>query len=153
MQVISNIKLPESNYDTKLVELSLPEVSEARALLKKTIANLLHEHGNDYAVILAVRFVGRRVISLQHAENNAVKMVKLLDNKRHRLYYAIARVIDGKVKMKIDFMWNKLKHLSHEERAFLEANFNDNMFENHAKFLVEKSGGVVLENLIYRYLK
>jgi len=155
MQVISNIKLAETNQDIKLIELRLPEVAEARAILKKTIKDLFDAHSHEYAIILAVRFVGRRVITSKsgNSKNDIIKMIKLLDNRRHRLYYAIGRQIDGKVKIKIDFMWNKLKHLSHEERQFLESNFEDNMFENHAKFLVEKSGGVVLENFIYRYLK
>lgn len=141
IDIITNIRYLNGGY----IKLNLPETNEPRILMKTQVARLMLEFP-DKMIVIAIRFIGRRVM-----QNNA-KMIDLLDNRRHRIYYGIGY---GK-KIHIKFTWHKLKHFSALERKFLCENFHDDIFETpnikeSAQFLITQTGGAPLANLIYRY--
>ncbi len=148
MNIVSNI----SYIDPKKIELTLPDTAAPREILKTQLEKLSVTYPNK-TVVLAIRFIGRRIVKLDQKE----KFVKLLDGRRHSIYYGIK----NQAKVHINFVWYKLKHLSHTERKFLLENLNENSFESwpeainekigNARFLIEKTGGIALENLLYRY--
>lgn len=148
MDIISNLP----SFTKEPINLDLPDVARPRLLLKQLIDSLRQENSNKL-IVLGIRFIGQRIVKL---DDSLSKFIKLLSGRRHRIYYAIA--LNNKTY--IDFAWHKLKYFSHQETEFIKKHINEEFFENiaineHHKlangiFLIKKTGGVKLENCLYK---
>lgn len=120
---------------------------EPRKIIKQELQNAIKQNPNK-TIVIGLRFIGRRLI-----DNRSTKeIIELVNGKRIRIYYGVYH----KGKMHVKFAWHKLKYLSETEKAFLIKNFHNEIFETtqtdkSAKFLIAQTGGILIENLIYKY--
>lgn len=119
----------------------ISENGVVRNEMKKVLHPFINDSENVHLILVVS--VGRRILN----NMDSTEVARLIDGRRHRFYWSF--IYKGKIHTK--FGWHKIKKLSKNEKEFVEKNWHLNFFQQHGKFLIEQSGGVLYcENELYK---